>query len=94
MPIFWGGCFLGPLPTASVHFYPSKGGWVKLVLLGFLICFGPQIVPKTGQDHRRFFGVFFTPFADRKCAFPPLKGVGTSLFCFRFFNLFGAPNCA
>ena len=39
-------------------------------------------------------GVFFRPFADRKCAFPPLKGVGTSLFCFRFFNLFGAPNCA
>ena len=93
MPIFWGGCFSGPLPTASAHFHPQKGGWDKRVLLGFLICLGPQIVPKTGQDHRRFLGVLFTPFADRKCGFPPLKGVGTSLF-FLVPSPFGGPNCA
>ena len=54
-----------------------------------------QFYPKIRTGPSPFSGgVLFRPFADRKCAFPHLKGVGTSLFFFRFSSLFGGPNCA
>ena len=55
LAIFVLGSFSGRLSTACALSTPKRG-WDKLVLLGCLICLGPQIVPKTGQDHRHFLG--------------------------------------
>ena len=59
--LFWG--LFRAVCQPHVHFLP---------LLGCLICLGPQIVPKTGQDHRHFFGgCFLGPLPTASAHFHP-----------------------